>query len=217
MNAKMPMPQPQDETPQPLTDWRPPGWIVGDEDEPYIPEQIESLYQQYEAAGYYTRGGSLTDKALGQVDEQDARDIAQNRKLLRDAWNTPGVVWRLASSLFGVDFAVDPFWNQGAQSLPSLQVKLDGLSPLTDGMLTVRAAKASLSQPEYVAKHGPEICAELERRATTLGEVPDDFPINWRQRISKGSAAAAANGPHSCSGVWLRCSAAYGTQEFSAA
>lgn len=210
MNAKINMTESQD-LPETLTDWRPPGWIVGsDPDEPYIPERIEELYAMYDAAGYYTRGGSLTEKGENAKDADEAREVSINRKLLRDAWNTHGAAWRLARALIGRDFTVDPFWNAGATDLPALVVRLDGLTPLTDGMLTVRDARASLD------RYDPETRADVEQRLAALGDVPDAFPLNWRQHLAPGSAAAAANGPHSCTAKWLRCTSAYGSQEFAA-
>lgn len=195
-----------------MTNWRPPGWVVGDPDDPYVPEQIERLYAEYDAAGYYTVGGKLTDAAIGKRDETEARDVAHNRKLLRDAWNTLGVVWRLGSALIGRPFAVDPFWNAGARDLSDLRVTLDGLTPLTDGMLTVKLAR------EQMADYTSAVAAELRRRIAALGDdTPDDFPVNWRQGLPPGSAAAAVNGPHSCTAEWLCCAAAYGTREFAAA
>lgn len=224
MNAKITTPKA--ELPPP-TDWRPPGWIYGDPDEPYTPEDriidgveipgIESRYKEFEAAGYYTTGGSLTEKAIGAKDEQEARDVAHNRRLLRDAWNTHPAAWRLARALIGRDFAVDPFWNQGAKALPSLAVKLDGQGPLNDGMLTVRQARAKLDSADFRALHGAKVCDVLEARLQALGDVPDAFPVNWRQHLKRGQAPAAVNGPHSCTADWLACVAAYGSQEFAAA
>lgn len=201
----------------PLTNWRPPGWIVGDPDEPYVPERIEDLYVMYSGRGYYSAGGCLTDKALALADDDRAEieAVIHNRKLLRDAWNTHGVVWQLAAALTGQPFRVDPFWNQGTQDLPGLAVMLDGLSPLTDGMLTVKEARVLVeagSQPLAA-----DIREAIVHRLALLHGVPDFFPLNWRQHLVVGEAAAAANGPHSCTAKWLRCSAAYGEQEFSAA
>lgn len=213
MNVKLDMNEDED-LPEVLTDWRPPGWIVGDPDDPYVPERIEDLYEMYNDAGYYTRGGTLTDKAhdLAEDDRAEVEAVIHNRKLLRDAWNTPGVVWRLAALLIGVGFRVDPFWNQGTQDLPELVVRLDGLTPLTDGMLTVRDARDRLSQ------YDADTAALVQQRLEQLGDdVPDSFPLNWRQDIEPGEAPGAANGPHSCTKKWLRCVAAYGSQEFAAA
>lgn len=211
MNVQIDMTETED-LPETYTEWRPPGWIVGDDDEPYIPEKIEELYAMYDAAGYYTRGGSLSDKAIGKPDEDEARDVAHNRKLLRDAWNTHGAAWRLGAALIGRAFRVDPFWNQGASDLPELAVMLDGLTPLTDGMLSVRDARNALANGAY----DDATRRVVEQRLAELGDVPDDFPLNWRQQLVAGEAAAAANGPHSCTAKWLRCTAAYGSQEFAA-
>lgn len=202
------------ETEAPLTNWRPPGWIVGDPDEPFVPENIEDLYAMYAGKGYYTAGGCLTDKALalGDEDRGEIEAVIHNRRLLRDAWNTPGVVWRLAAALIGRPFKVDPFWNQGARELPDLAVRLDGLGPLTDGMMTVGRAR------ELAATHDDAtLRTRLELRLNMLGAVPPEFPLNWRQELDRGEAPAASNGPHSCTAKWLRCSAAYGREEFSAA
>lgn len=198
-----------------LTDWRPPGWIVGDPDEPYVPERIESLYAMYAKNGYYTRGGTLTEKALNlsASDREEVEAVIHNRKLLRDAWNTHEVAWRLGAALTGRPFKVDPFWNQGTQGLPRLSVRLDGLTPLTDGMLTVDEARTMLT----LNATQDDVRAGIEARLESLGDVPDDFPLNWRGDLKRGKAAAAANGPHSCTAKWLRCVAAYGTEEFAAA
>jgi hypothetical protein len=214
------------------TNWRPPGWIVGDPEEPYTPEDrvedgvttpgIVQRYAEFERAGYFTRGGTLTEKAIGTKDEQEARDVLHNNKLLRDAWNTHGVIWRLNTALTGQPTRVDPFWNQGTQSLPDLVVKLDGLSPLTDGMLTVKDARLLLEIGERFASGelrplDSTVRAAIEARLARLDGASDFFPLNWRQHLPVGDAAAAANGPHSCTAKWLRCSAAYGEQEFSSA
>ena len=201
----------------PLTDWRPPGWIVGDVDDPYIPERVEDLYEMYSDRGYYTAGGCLTEKALalGDDDRAEIEAVVHNRRLLRDAWNTHGVVWRLAAALIGRPFRVDPFWNQGAKDLDSLAVRLDGLSPLTNGMLTAGDARAMLECSGD--KLDSNTRAGIVQRLAQLGDVPDLFPLNWRQHLAEGEAAAASNGPHSCTAKWLRCSAVYGEREFSAA
>lgn len=202
-------------TKTPLTNWRPPGWIVGDVDEPYVPERIEDLFTMYRDGGYCSSGGRLTDKALAlnDSDRTEIEAVIHNRRLLRDAWNTHEVAWQLAAALIGQPFHVDPFWNQGARSLPDLVVRLDGLGPLTDGMLTVKEARVLVESGGLAA----DVRAEVEHRLALLHGVPDSFPLNWRQHLVVGEAAAAANGPHSCTAKWLRCSAAYGTQEFSAA
>ena len=152
------------ETEVPLTNWRPPGWIVGDPDEPFVPERIEDLYAMYFAKGYYTSGGCLTDKALAlrEDDRAEIEAVVHNRRLLRDAWNTPGPVWRLAAALTGRPFQVDPFWNQGARDLPELVVRLDGLGPLTDGMMTVgRARELVLRELDRSGSVEPTLLSEI--------------------------------------------------------
>lgn len=210
-------------------DWRPPGWIVGDPDEPYTPEDrtidgaeirgVLSLYNEYAAAGYYTSGGTLTEKGENAVDSQDAADVAHNVALLRDAWNTHPVAWRLGAKLIGRDFTVDPFWNQGAAGLPALVRKLDGLSPLDDGMLTIEQAEREMASTEKSLRerYTEQVCTELRERITALGMAPSSFPVNWRASLSVGEAAAAANGPHSCTAKWLKLCSLYGEQEFTAA
>jgi hypothetical protein len=213
----------------PALDWRPPGWIVGDPDEPYTPEDrivdgvevrgVLSLYNEFYAAGYYTSGGSLTDKALGARDEDDARDVAHNVALLRDAWNTHPTAWRLAAKIIGREFTVDPFWNQGAAGLPALVRKLDGLSPLDDGMLTIEQAEREMASTEKSLRerYTADVCVVLRARIVALGNVSPDFPVNWRGDLQPGEAAADVNGPHSCTAKWLKLCALYGEQEFCVA
>ena len=209
------------------TTWRPTGWIVGDPDEPYTPEDrtvdgvvipgIEKRYKEFEKAGFFTRGGSLTDRALGKKDEQEARDVLTNHKLLRDAWNTHPAVWQLAECLTGQQFRVDPFWNPGCRGVEGLAVTLDGTRPLQDGLLTVAGARELIADPQQRDKFGGEVIAELARRLAVLGDdVPDGFPVNWRQDLAPGSAAAIANGPHSNTARWLAVTQVYSTQEITA-
>jgi hypothetical protein len=215
----------------PAHDWRPPGWIYGDPDEPYTPEDrtvdgvevrgVLSLYNEFAAAGYYTSGGLLTEKAENAKDGDEAADVAHNVKLLRDAWNTHPIAWRLAAKLIGREYAVDPFWNQGCDGLPALVRKLDGLSPLDDGMLTIEQAEREMASTEKSLRerYTEPVCAALCVRAAALAlaGMPRDFPINWRAHLQAGEAAAAANGPHSCTAKWLRLCQLYGEQEFCAA
>jgi hypothetical protein len=220
------------ETPEPSSpahDWRPPGWIVGDPDEPYTPEDrtvdgveirgVLSLYNEYAAAGYYTSGGTLTEKGSNAVDEQDARDVAHNVALLRDAWNTHPVAWRLAAAVIGRAFVVDPFWNQGCAGMPALVRKLDGISPLDDGMLTIEQAEREMASTEKVLRerYTEAVRIELRSRIAALGAVPPGFPVNWRAMLAAGESPAAANGPHSCTARWLQLCALYGEHEFCAA
>ena len=75
-------------------DWRRPGWIVGDPDEPYTPEDrtvdgevirgVLSLYREYAAAGFYTPGGMLTEKGEmvnGRGDQPNRHDILTGSQL----------------------------------------------------------------------------------------------------------------------------------------
>jgi hypothetical protein len=122
--------------------WRPPGWRDGVED-PYAPDEghtIENVFatldefeqrrlkdeKGYPTLRYYTSEYKLTEAGQAARDSQTAEDVAHNVALLRDTWNTPACVWRLASVLLGVEFKVDPFWNPSTQGLPHLVRMLDG-------------------------------------------------------------------------------------------
>jgi hypothetical protein len=177
-----------DLTPDPATNWRPPGWRDGikDQNAPddgHTPYNTEASFIAYTKAGYYTSGGKLTEKGQNAKDSQTADDVASNRRALRNAWNTHPTVWRLAAELTGVVFKVDPYWNQGAKALPGLVRRLDGLTPETDG----------------------------------LAHDANGFPLNWRGTLKKGQAPAAANGPHSVTESWLKLCDAYGQEEVVAA
>lgn len=199
--------------------WLPAGWISGDEDEPWTPESVEASYDEFKSAGYYTPGGLLTPKASGKPDEQDALDVAHNRRLLRDAWNTHGAVWALAERLTGVPFTVDPFYNPGAQSLDGLQRTLAGHGVIDDGMRTLESTQADLARESFVSATDAAELAVLRERVAALeaaGAAPG-FPLNWRGDLEQGTAAAAVNGPHSCTEEWLRCTLAYSREEIVAA
>lgn len=222
-----------DTPPLPPTNWRPPGWRDGADDDyapesGHSPENTEESYAEFDARGYYTRGGLLTEKGRDAKDSETAEDVAWNRKALRDAWNTHPVVWRFASALIGRPFRVDPFWNEGARELPKLKVRLDGLEPTTDGMLTRARAMLHLRREDSNGREvwdyndgalasTRDVADEIAARLQNLGDVADDFPLNWRQSLKRGSAAAACNGPHSCTEKWLACCDAYGREEFCAA
>lgn len=196
------------------------GNVVLDEDgKPCVVRGVLSLYKEFDAAGYYTSGGTLTEKALGRPDEDDARDVAFNVALLRDAWNTHPTAWRLAAKLIGREFVVDPFWNQGADGLPALGRTLDGISPLDDGMLTIEQAEREMASSERLLceRYTDPVRVEMLARIAALGDVPREFPVNWRAHLQAGEAAANVNGPHSCTAKWLRLCALYGEQEFVAA
>jgi hypothetical protein len=208
------------------TNWRPPGWVDGDDDpyapdEGHTPENTEASYAEFDGKGYYTRGGLLTDKGLNAKDSDTAAAVSANRKRLRDAWNTHPSVWRLASLLIGRPFKVDPFWNQGARELPALERTLDGLSPAVDGLLSVEKARERLGRHHAAtdpAERMPAAAAtELELCLAALGpDVAPDFPACWRGPLTKGSAAAAVNGPHSITEKWLRLAWHYSQEEYTA-
>lgn len=213
--------------PEPVpTNWRPPGWVDGDDDpyapeEGHTPENTEASYGDFDSKGYYTRGGLLTDKGLNAKDSDTAAAVSGNRKRLRDAWNTHPAVWRLASLLIGRPFAVDPFWNAGARELPSLERTLNGLSSSVDGLLSVERARERLGRhlaaTDAAERMPAKDVAELELCLAALGEEIDpNFPACWRGPLTRGSAAAAVNGPHSITEKWLRLSWAYSQEEFTA-
>ena len=202
------------------TTWRPTGWRSGDPEEPYTPENVWAQYVELKDAGWYTKRGKLTVLACASAErlQQEALDISHNVKLLRDSWNTNAIVWRLYAALVGCEARVDPFHNPGTVGLPKLSHKLSGHCPLSDGMLTVHAARGLVSGQHW---RGRALTAEeqdvLSKRLASLGDVPDNFPANWRGKLRQGKAAAAANGPHSDTPEWLPLVVEYGKQDFAAA
>ncbi len=210
-----------DLTPPAQTSWRPPGWRDGADDpnapeEGHTPENTEESYAAFDARGYYTRGGLLTDKGTEAKDSQTAEDVTHNRKALRDAWNTPPVVWTLAQLLTGVSFTVDPFWNQGAQALPDLQRKLAGLSLDTDGLLTLERATELLAAGEIKDKKAAKLIKRYVDLLATEGITDPNFPACWRGGVPRRRGAAACNGPHSITEKWLTLADAYAAEEFVA-
>lgn len=203
-------------TPEILTDWRPPGWHVGDEDDPYLPEKIEELYREYLEDGYYASSGKTMNADL--VSDKfydDAEAVLKNRKLLRDAWNTYAPAWLLYAALIGREVKVDPFYNEGTQGLPGLVRTLDGLLPEDDGFMTVADARERLkTSVEHRRLEGKSRDIIEFRLESFYDSIEDNYPVNWRGDLTLGSAPAAANGPHSRVRDWLKVCPAYGKYDF---
>ena len=198
-----------------LTSWRPPGWHDGIDDlhapdEGHVPENIETQFAAYDKAGYYTRGGKLTEKGLHAVDSKTASDVSTNRKLLRDAWNTHPRVWLLASRMLGVDFKVDPFHNPAAQALPRLVRKLGGHTPETDGLAHVDGfplnwrgklkqgkAAAAVNGPHSMTERWLSLCAAYGEEEFVAAFVPDCGDA-WFQQIGMRAQIVIRLGRVSC-------------------
>jgi hypothetical protein len=203
------------------TFWRPPGWlartqidvkrlntkqhadIIRDLSHPYEPATREingvkirgvvELEKWFDKENYYGRGRKgLTEWATDDDLADVAVEVNRNARLLRDAWNTAGPVWRMIRRwIEPYKFTVDPFSNVGTLELPDLIVRLDGSTSELDGYaaengfpmwrrhLAVGQAAAAANGPHSDVEKWMKLCAAYGREEITAAFVPDAADAWW--------------------------------------
>jgi hypothetical protein len=203
------------------TFWRPPGWIartsidtkrlssknhadiIRDLAHPYEPATREingekirgvvELEKWFDAETYYGRGRKgLAEWAVDDDLADVATEVNRNARLLRDAWNTAGSVWRMVRQWIApYQFTVDPFSNSGTLELPDLIVRLDGSTPEVDGYaaadgfpqwrrhLAPGQAAAAVNGPHSDVEKWLKLCAAYGREEIVAAFVPDAADAWW--------------------------------------
>ena len=175
---------------------------------PYEPETREvggesilgviALEKYFDTAEFYTRHKhALRDDVEGEPLAPVAEEVLHNAKLLRDAWNTAGPVWRMVRRWIEPHvFRVDPFSNEGTRELPDLVRKLDGSAPDLDGLandaqwptnwrgdLTPGQAAAAVNGPHSNVEKWLRLCARYGTEEIVAAFVPDAADVWWYEAL----------------------------------
>jgi len=171
---------------------------------PYEPETREvggvkvlgiiDLEKYFDGLEFYTRGKhALVDEVSNDPLAVVAEEVLANAKLLRDAWNTAGPVWRMVRKWTEpFKFTVDPFSNVGTLELPDLVNRLDGSSAQLDGLahengwpinwrgdLPVGSAAAAVNGPHSDVAKWLSLCARYGQEEIVAAFVPDAADVWW--------------------------------------
>ncbi len=155
---------------------------------------VVALEKYFDTQEFYTRGRhGLIAEVEGDPLAPVAEEVLHNAKLLRDAWNTAGPVWRLVRRFIEPHkFTVDPFSNDGTRELPDLRVRLNGSTPELNGLaaidgfpafwrgdLPVGQAAAAVNGPHSDVATWLQLCAAYGAEEIVAAFVPDAADTWW--------------------------------------